>query len=228
MNLTKEQYIEQRSQELAKYRKCSPDDVRYIAEREWNKSHTKQAYHRKGRFLFTSDLHFSHFNILRYDSRPFATIAEMNAYLINCWNKEVNDEDTVFILGDISWDTDHNTAKILKQLKGKKILVRGNHDPLGPEVSAQFAQIHHGYLEVQDPETRTRLVLSHYPIHFYNGQRKGAVMLYGHVHNGLDEDVAQEVAQIVRERLGVDFKMINVGCMLWDYTPRTLNYMLKH
>lgn len=222
--MTREEYIDKRSQELATYRKCSPDEMKVIAAREWDKHHNKN----KPRYFFTSDLHFGHFNILRYDNRPFATVAEMNKAIINNWNNEVTDMDTVFILGDISWESDHSTAELLKQLKGRKVLVRGNHDPLGPEVSAQLNEIHYGYHEVQDPETRTRLVLSHYPIHLYNGQRKGAIMLYGHVHCGLDEEVAQELLAITNARLGVNSVMINVGCMMWDYTPRTLSYMLKN
>lgn len=50
----------------------------------------------------------------------------------NDWNSKVSDDDIVLVCGDISWGTvleeglfDLNS---LKDLKGKKVFVRGNHD----------------------------------------------------------------------------------------------------
>jgi calcineurin-like phosphoesterase family protein len=150
----------------------------------------------------------------------------MDSELIKRWNSVVTNEDEVYILGDISWYDDEATAAILKQLRGKKILISGNHDNIGPLSRKELWAVHASYHEIRDRETGKKLILSHYPIHFYNGQRRGAVMLYAHVHNMLDYDVVREVADIVRDRLNIDFTMINVGCMLWDYTPRTLKEML--
>lgn len=177
---------------------------------------------------FTSDLHFSHYNIIRYDNRPFTCTREMNEEIISKWNAVVGADDVTYILGDVSWDTDENTANLLKRLNGKKILICGNHDDnLGPLARREFAEIHFGYCEIKDPVSGKPLILSHYPIHFYNKQRRGAIMLYGHVHNMLDHDVVNEVADITKVRLGINFTMINVGCMHWDYTPQTLQQMLR-
>jgi len=48
------------------------------------------------------------------------------------WNKLVSDNDTVIIPGDISWALSLEDAlpdiKFLDSLKGKKILMKGNHD----------------------------------------------------------------------------------------------------
>ena len=48
------------------------------------------------------------------------------------WNTRVSDEDVVIVAGDISWamrmeDTEKD-FEYLKSLKGKKIIIRGNHD----------------------------------------------------------------------------------------------------
>jgi calcineurin-like phosphoesterase family protein len=223
----KEMYCTDRAKQLAGYKNISIDEARIIAEREWDKKHTKQTRKPSFKTFFIGDPHFGHYNILRYDNRPFASVAEMDAELIRRWNEVVADEDMVFILGDISWYDDEKTAAILKQLNGRIVLVAGNHDNLGPLTKAELYQIHGSYLEIRDYETGKQLVLSHYPIHLYNGQRRGAIMLYAHVHNGLDEDITQELAEIARERLGIDFKMINVGCMHWDYRPVTLKEMLE-
>ncbi len=48
------------------------------------------------------------------------------------WTEKVTDEDLVLIGGDISWAMDIDEAKIdiekLSSLKGKKVLIKGNHD----------------------------------------------------------------------------------------------------
>ena len=35
-----------------------------------------------------------------YDRRPFATVEEMNQYILERWNAKINNGDTVYILGD--------------------------------------------------------------------------------------------------------------------------------
>lgn len=48
------------------------------------------------------------------------------------WQNKVSDEDIVLICGDISWGTDMEEGlfdlRSLKELKGKKVFIRGNHD----------------------------------------------------------------------------------------------------
>ncbi len=49
------------------------------------------------------------------------------------WNSKITDEDTVVLLGDHSWamklkDAKNDLEFIHKELKGKKILVKGNHE----------------------------------------------------------------------------------------------------
>ncbi len=48
------------------------------------------------------------------------------------WQKKVSDDDLVLIGGDISWAMDISDAKqdidTLSELKGKKIIIKGNHD----------------------------------------------------------------------------------------------------
>ena len=90
--------------------------------------------------------------------------------------KEVK-PDIVVITGDISWYDDAKTAAILRRLKGRKVLVKGNHDDALGELSyAELYMVFDGYLELRDYETGKKCVVSHYPIHFYNGQRRGNIV----------------------------------------------------
>ena len=82
----------------------------------------------KNKTCFISDLHFGHNNIIRFDNRPFQSVEEMDETLISNWNNKINKNDTVYILGDISWYPKDKTAEILSTLKGNKYLLTGNHD----------------------------------------------------------------------------------------------------
>lgn len=52
--------------------------------------------------------------------------------IFNNWNKIVNSDDTVLIVGDISWAMNIEDAYIdlkkIDELNGKKIMLKGNHD----------------------------------------------------------------------------------------------------
>ena len=75
---------------------------------------------------FTADTHFDHANIIHFCNRPFATVEEMNETLIANWNRKVHGNDTVYILGDMFFRTS-DPESILRQLKGQKHLITGNH-----------------------------------------------------------------------------------------------------
>ena len=78
---------------------------------------------------YIADLHFFHENMnTKMDCRGFANVEEMNEYIIEKWNKKVRNNDEVVILGDLSWAKAEVTNELLKRLKGKLYLIRGNHD----------------------------------------------------------------------------------------------------
>lgn len=56
------------------------------------------------------------------------------------WNSKVNDEDIVLMSGDMSWalklEEATNDLEYLNSLKGKKIIIRGNHDYWWKSISA--------------------------------------------------------------------------------------------
>lgn len=174
---------------------------------------------------YIADMHFGHENVIRFDNRPFADTTEMDKCLISYWNLRVTKNDTVYILGDAFWKDEERSIKIIKQLKGHKILIKGNHDRVSEQLKEYYDEIS-DYAEIRD--NKHFVVLSHYPIIFYKNQHRGAIMLYGHVHNTKEWDMVEKWKQ---EQLsdGIPCKLINVGCMMsyMNYMPRTLDEILS-
>ena len=182
-----------------------------------------------GENFYISDLHFGHYNIIRYDNRPFRTVEEMDATLIQNWNKTVSNKDFVYILGDISWYDDEKTAEIFKELNGSKILIRGNHDNIksGSKLAKCFSSVQ-DYCELY-LDKKNKVVMSHYPILFWNGQFRDAVHLYGHVHNSHQWNMCENWRKELAQLQDIPARMYNVGAMMsWmNYTPRTLDEIIS-
>lgn len=177
--------------------------------------------------FYISDLHFGHKNIIRYDNRPHKTVDEMDEDLIKRWNSVVCDGDTVYILGDISWYDDATTANILDRLNGSKVLVEGNHDfaRRGTLTREKFSRVCN-YLELNDGGTK--VILSHYPIVFWNNQFHDSVHLYGHVHNSHQWNMMESWMKEARQLQALPMRAYNVGCMMdyMDYAPKTLREII--
>ena len=60
--------------------------------------------------FFTSDLHFGHERVIKFDNRPFKSVEEMNEELIKRWNNKVDRGDLVYVLGDMIWKAASNDA----------------------------------------------------------------------------------------------------------------------
>ena len=138
----------------------------------------------------TSDLHFNHLNILKYEpeSRPFENVEEMNKILIENWNKVVKHSDTVYVLGDLMMGSLEEGRKCIEQLNGKIVLVRGNHD-----TSKRLEMYKELGIDVHDifylPYKGRYFIMCHFPIasqEFIDmviHDNSEVVNLYGHVHH---------------------------------------------
>jgi calcineurin-like phosphoesterase family protein len=129
---------------------------------------------------FTSDLHFYHKNIIKFCNRPYATVEEMNEALIYNWNKRVNTTDSIWVLGDFSFGTPEQTEEVLRQLKGHKHLIVGNHDRKGRAEKTNWSLFFNTIQEY----TRLKIdghkfVLCHFP---FASWERGYVNLHGHTH----------------------------------------------
>ncbi len=78
---------------------------------------------------YTSDHHFGHRNIIDYCDRPFAGTDEMNDAMVERWNDLLGDDDEVWLIGDVALGDLHAMLiEHVARLRGRKILVPGNHD----------------------------------------------------------------------------------------------------
>jgi calcineurin-like phosphoesterase family protein len=156
----------------------------------------------------TSDLHVSHINIIKYADRPFTSVEEMNAALVELWNATVAPSDYVFVLGDAAMGKLDDSLPILGQMQGHKVLVPGNHDRLHPMHKAKkgFNQWESRYLneagfeKIWPVEQRTdigakrgRVTFCHFPFegdshdedrfNEWRPEDKGGWLIHGHVHS---------------------------------------------
>ncbi|MGO3913059.1 metallophosphoesterase [Enterococcus viikkiensis] len=147
---------------------------------------------------FISDTHFFHENLLGdndFAPRLFDSVEEMNQQMVDAWNAVVNEKDTVYHLGDVAMHPQYEQGfsdiyKILVQLKGKIVFIKGNHD------SRTFFK----YLEKHDPGMENgapkfefqdvgaivkfnhhQYYLTHYPMLL--GKTVNIRNLHGHIHN---------------------------------------------
>lgn len=180
------------------------------------------------RNLYISDTHFSHGNVIKYDNRPFASVTEMDEYLIEQWNKKVNKDDTVNIIGDFCWGKANRWLEILEQLKGNKVLIKGNHDlkNIPTSVKNHFQDIKERK-GIQD-EGR-KVIMNHYPETFYwHDYDESVYMLYGHVHNTVEALTVEELRASIQ--LNLPFhkaQFYNCWCGLYDWAPATLDEIIE-
>lgn len=153
---------------------------------------------------FTSDLHFYHDNIIKHTNRPFINAEEMNNTLIERWNSKISFNDDVYILGDFTMKGPELATEVLLKLKGKKYLIRGNHDRFVNHYDFDLSQ----FIWVKDYAeivyNNTQFILFHYPILEWKGYFKGSIQLHGHQHNHEDYNFKNLQNKIRRFDVGVD------------------------
>lgn len=201
--------------------------------------------------FFTSDLHFGHVNILKYtpQRRTYlglsddADVTDMNEAIVELWNRQVDADDEVFIVGDVAMGLVHDTIRYVSRLNGTKHLVRGNHDRTHPVHSEKETPKREKweamYDEVGLKETTLQFthnfdgieaLVCHFPYYGdhsedrYNADKlsiyapdkdRGLPLVHGHVHD------------LWKTRDGI---MYNVGIDAWDgvfQTPEAIGAFFR-
>lgn len=134
-----------------------------------------------------SDLHFGHDREFIWKVRGYESIAQMNDRQVEKWNAVVDNNDDVYVLGDVMLG-DSKNIEYIKQLNGKIHIVLGNHDTLTRE--KMYRELPN-VVEVAEVGIRLNykkyhFVLTHYPMLTGNLEKESlkqmSLNLYGHTH----------------------------------------------
>lgn len=165
-------------------------------------------------YYFTSDFHLGHFNIIKYCQRPFKTLEEMDSIIIKNINERIDEEDTLFFLGDFCMkrsseasDAPQNAFEYYRnQIKCKNIIfIKGNHDKNNStKTIIQSLIIEYG---------GSRIYLTHDPKY---AKSEFGFNFCGHVH---------EKWQF--QKLGYKSTICNLSVEHWNYHPVTINEIFQ-
>lgn len=169
---------------------------------------------------YTSDLHLGHANVIHHCNRPFETVDDMDVALIANWNKRIQAEDTVYIVGDLFFRNKLAAGDYLKKLNGNKILIVGNHDHTWMSqvnLDRAFASVVN-LMTIKDGETS--VVLCHYPMLSWRGSSRGSLMVHGHIHNNTNADYWPYLQSHTN--------ILNAGVDVNNYMPVTLDELIAN
>lgn len=170
---------------------------------------------------FIGCLHFGHKFISKL--RGFDSSEEHDALLIETWNKVVNKRDKVFILGDITMETDEYYP-YLDELKGSKHVVLGNHD-----LAKHIPQLYDYVDYISGMVKYKGYWVTHCPIHpqelsFVKGN------IHAHIHNMTipytEVDVSYWDKQTtIKSESGEKYYNVDAGVL--GFKPITLKELIK-
>lgn len=180
---------------------------------------------------FTSDLHLGHEKVAGL--RGFNSAEDHDIAILGNWHSTVQDEDIVWVLGDLCMGNPTSALAALKTLPGRKRLVLGNHDA-GHSINRNAHRWAAPYAEVFEHVAtcaRTKIqgrevLLSHFPYDRDRGEARhlqwrlpdlGATLLHGHTHG------TERLSWSRRGSLE-----IHVGLDAWDLLPVSDRQLLAH
>ena len=158
---------------------------------------------------FISDTHFTHPSILYFhpwrrdacgvtleelQEDKNAALEKHDKWLIDKWNSTIKKCDEVYILGDFCLGNRVKSEEILKQLKGRKHLITGNHDKSLKGLENYFESVSqikevkftNNQFKFIDPEETFCVELCHFPMLTWNRRPHGTCHVHGHCHGGID------------------------------------------
>jgi len=162
------------------------------------------------KLFLIADNHFGDYDgpddVIHIFHRPFKDSLQMNAAMIERWNKTVTMDDVIFSLGDFAW-CNNDFQKYSPMLNGHIIFLQGNHDfeheDDGNHFPAQIWLIHKGeqFLLIHDPDQAPE---------WWKGWT-----IHGH-HHWMPQ------YPFISEK----YKTVNVACEQIDYTPIELDQII--
>lgn len=191
--------------------------------------------------FYISDLHFDHANILTFKdsdgnpTRPFKDLEEMQSIICHRWNSTVSNSDIVYVLGDVTMGKSTKCLSFLETLRGRKILIRGNHD------IAKLSQYAMFFDDVRGYDVKPDFICSHIPIH-PGSIARFKMNVHGHLHTNFvphvpakhiatelawQDDGDDNVLSVIETKQIYDPRYLNVCVEQTNYTPISYDEILK-
>lgn len=182
-------------------------------------------------YHFTADLHFDHYNIINFCDRPYHSAQEMNVALIEAWNAVVEDDDIVYVAGDIFLGKSvQRLSDFTSSLNGYIHILPGSHDHRWvKEYKAQRRNVawwslmskSSGVVDVRPPmveiypwgkKKRSRsITVCHYAMRTWPRSHYDTWHVYGHSHG-----------RLVPYKNALDVGVDNAAKLLGEYRPFNL------
>jgi len=170
---------------------------------------------------FSSDQHLGHTNIMKYCDRPFDSVEEMDEIIISNTVTCFMSGDTIYLLGDLSFNLElaENFLLKIKKIGVQMHYIRGNHDKnLKDAMLLEYCDSVSSLkdIHVKYKNEDYRITLCHYPMYSWKYSHYGAWMLFGHHHNRRkDENIFRG-------------KMMNVGVDVNNFMPVSFDCVIDH
>lgn len=162
-------------------------------------------------FWFTSDLHLNHRDMVEPKEegrtyRDFANLDEMNDCLITLHNESVKPGDSVYNLGDVTFQP-ATSEHLVSKLQGKKRLCLGNHDKINSRTYLQnyFFEIGLWFIFNEG------FICTHIPLRVKELRQGSLLSVHGHNHRGREESP----------------QYMNLCVENWGYKPVHFDEILK-
>lgn len=151
---------------------------------------------------YTADLHLGDAAITDACGRPHRDGATMEEAILRALADCVASDDDLWIVGDFASGAladEDRIARWFERIPGNKHLVLGDHDD-GAVRNLPWMSVGE-VAEIRDGDHR--FTLFHYPMITWHGARRGAVQLFGHVH----------------QNWRGSRNSVNVGVDVWNFRP---------
>ena len=107
----------------------------------------------------------------------------------------------------------------MKQLKGKKHLIIGNHDKVTVKSGSALNDFDSVERLQHIKDREYNVIMCHFPLADWNAKHRGSYHIYGHIHNNKDE---------VYEFMKRQERALNAGCMINNYEPVTIEELIEN
>lgn len=176
-----------------------------------------------GKTWLYSDPHFFQRNIVKFTNtdgsplRPWDDHEKMSEEMIEWYNELVDDLDRVYILGDIAF-TRRSLDRSLPRLKGRKILIKGNHDM---DKLSYYSQ---HFDDIRAVVPKKGFVMTHVPLHPQSLGRWG-VNIHGHTHGNNVKNIVNVKGDYINTETD-DPRYYNVCVEQTNFRPKLLDEVL--